>query len=100
MDSTSPRLAADNTGMTRRGDNPDYVVDIDGLPSGEAKKASQGGLQGRPWLAVRWHCCQVYSRIYRNAEATHYRGRCPKCGREVQAKVGAGGTDQRFFDAR
>ncbi len=59
-----------------------------------------GGLRDRPWLAVRWRCCEVYSRVYRNARGTHYDGRCPRCGRPVRAVVGEGGTDQRFFEAQ
>lgn len=81
---------------------PDYILDIQGLeargtdPSAEAGKNS---LQGRPWLAIHWRCCQVYNRVYRNADGTAYEGRCPKCGRPVTVRVGPGGTNNRFFEA-
>ena len=52
---------------------------------------------GRPWLGVRFTCAGAYVRVYRNPEGTAYNARCPRCGRCVQFRVGAGGTDQRFF---
>ncbi len=76
---------------------PDYILDVSGLAKREAPKASS--FVGRPWLAVRWRCCSVYSRVYRNREGTAYEGRCPRCGAPVRARVGTGGTDQRFFEA-
>ena len=81
---------------------PDYIVDIGGLNPREGAPGSDRksvGQIGRPWLAVRWRCCEVYSRVYRNPEATAYEGRCPTCGRPLSIKVGPGGTDCRFFDA-
>jgi hypothetical protein len=100
---------------------PDYIVQVgglrpDGTPIGHgapfepaaqttaepdaAGPGVEGGLRDRPWLAVRWRCCEVYSRVYRNAQGTHYDGRCPRCARPVRAVVGEGGTDQRFFEAQ
>lgn len=55
--------------------------------------------QGRPWLGVFFRCCQVYARLYRNAAGTAYSGRCPRCGSEVSARVGPGGTSRRMFFA-
>jgi len=80
---------------------PDYIVDIDGLhvPGGEKRGADSPSFRGRPWLAVQWKCCSVYSRIYRNKAGTMYEGKCPKCGSPVSAKVGPGGTSKRFFEA-
>ena len=76
---------------------PDYIVNIgDGeqlRAEGPSRKA------GRLWLAIRWRCCSVYSRVYRNADASAYQGRCPRCGREVQVPVRPDGTHHRFFDA-
>ena len=71
-------------GMAR---GPDYIVEIEGVaqvpaqPPPAADAARSAGLRGRPWLAVHWRCCHVYSRVYRNATGTAYHGRCPKCGR-------------------
>jgi hypothetical protein len=49
---------------------------------------------------VQWRCCSVYSRIYRNKDGTLYEGRCPRCARPVTARVGPGGTTNRFFEAQ
>ena len=78
---------------------PDYIVDIDGIKPPAPPQNKSTRLQGRPWLAVQWKCCSVYSRIYRNKAGTMYEGKCPKCGKPVSAKVGAGGTSKRFFEA-
>jgi hypothetical protein len=85
---------------------PDYIVDIDGLrraddPADGSSRQAGGGrsLRGRPWLAVQWRCCSVYSRIYRNAAGDRYAGRCPRCGRPVNVGVAPDGTDSRFFEA-
>ncbi|MBI1335522.1 MAG: hypothetical protein GC164_01015 [Phycisphaera sp.] len=56
-------------------------------------------MHGRPWLAIHWKCCSVYSRVYRNASGDAYEGKCPRCGRAVKVRVGSGGTDSRFFTA-
>ena len=82
---------------------PDYIVEINGVRVPEAQRhaaALGGGFRDRPWLAVQWRCCSVYSRIYRNKEGTLYEGRCPRCARPVSARVGPGGTSKRFFEAQ
>jgi hypothetical protein len=58
--------------------------------------------QPRPFLGIYFSCCNVYSRIYKNAAGTAYVGWCPRCMKRIEAKVGKGGsgTDQRFFIAR
>jgi hypothetical protein len=85
---------------------PDYIVEIgsQGPRIGPDASPQQQGVvpgqfAGRPWLAVHWRCCQVYSRVYRNRQGTAYQGRCPRCGWMVTARIGAGGTDCRFFEA-
>ncbi|NJL30935.1 MAG: hypothetical protein HC898_04520 [Phycisphaerales bacterium] len=60
---------------------------------------SAQGLQGRPWLAIHWKCCNVYGRVYRNLRGDAYEGQCPHCARRVTATVGPGGTNSRFFTA-
>ena len=81
---------------------PDYIVDIEGLAHLSPNQQDQGvqAFHGRPWLAVHWRCCQVYSRIYRNRDGSAYAGTCPTCGKPVKVSVGPGGTDARFFEAR
>lgn len=80
---------------------PDYILKIEGLASHqpEQDEPAQGSHVGRPWIAVRWQCCSVYSRIYRNRRGTAYEGRCPKCGTQARAAIGPGGTESRFFNA-
>ena len=82
---------------------PDYIVDIDGVgtPANDVgQQATSPRLRHRPWLAVHWRCCNVYSRIYRNKSGRLYEGRCPRCQRSATATVGPGGTSDRFFEAR
>ena len=82
---------------------PDYILDIDGLtPPAQQTKApnsATGGGGARAWIAVKWTCCSVYSRIYKHRDGDRYEGRCPKCTKQVSAKVGPGGTDRRMFEA-
>ena len=84
---------------------PDYIVDIDGIATSTSSQggpdaAGHGGsFRDRPWLAVHWRCCEVYSRIYRSRDATAYAGTCPGCGKSVRIRIGDGGTDARFFQA-
>lgn len=86
-------------------DTPDYRVEIGGMEGasgrlgGGCAKPEDGGPSGRPWLAVEFACCGVYNRVYRNQEGTAYEGRCPRCGRPVLARIGPGGTANRFFRA-
>ena len=54
----------------------------------------------RKFLGVHFRCCNVYGRMYKNDAGTAYEGRCPSCGCKVSAKVGPGGTESRFFEAR
>ncbi|MEZ6192976.1 MAG: hypothetical protein R3C45_17015 [Phycisphaerales bacterium] len=79
---------------------PDYIVEINGVRVPDAQRHASGGFRDRPWLAVQWKCCGVYSRIYRNKQGTLYEGRCPRCSRQVSARVGPGGTTSRFFKAQ
>lgn len=79
---------------------PDYIVEIGSLRQQPAEVDASGrGLAGRPWLAVHWRCCNVYSRVYRNRTGELYQGGCPRCGRPVRVRVGPDGTDARFFEA-
>lgn len=54
----------------------------------------------RPWLGIRFDCCNVYIRIYRNRDGTAYAGRCPSCGRAIRVPIGPEGTRSRFFVAK
>jgi hypothetical protein len=67
--------------------------------SDRCRAVAQGESQGRPFLGVHFVCCDVYTRIYVNAERTAYAGHCPKCSRPVRVRIGPGGTNARFFQA-
>jgi len=83
---------------------PDYILDISGVT--RPVPASVGNLagpslvtNGRPWLAVLWRCCNVYSRVYIMRDESAYNGDCPSCGRTVRFRVAPDGTTCRFFEA-
>ena len=80
-------------------DPRDVKLDI----TSQGVPAQQSGSQpasARPFLSVQFACCSVYQRIYRDPDGTHYRGRCPKCGKAVTFAVGDGGINSRFFVVR
>ena len=54
----------------------------------------------KKFIGIYFECCNVYSRIYKNKEGTHYTGRCPRCMRAVKVGIGEGGTNARFFRAQ
>lgn len=58
----------------------------------------------KKFLGIYFECCHVYGRLYQNAQATHYVGRCPKCMMNLKVPIGNGdnpnATNQRFFKAR
>ena len=57
-------------------------------------------VEKRKYLGILFECCNVYTRVYKNAAGTHYVGFCPKCLKRVSLRIGKGGTSQRFFRAR
>ena len=77
-------------------DQPAYHLDIRGLKSSDPPQ----GLVGRPWVGILFDCCGIYARVYRTRGGRVYRGRCPRCLRQVRLRVGPGGTADRFFRAR
>ncbi|MBI1369612.1 MAG: hypothetical protein GC162_13275 [Planctomycetes bacterium] len=83
----------------------DYILDVAGVTESQPDAAVATGTVGeamrhRPWLAVHWRCCHVYSRIYRDRAGEAYVGRCPSCGKNVRARIGADGVSTRFFTAQ
>jgi hypothetical protein len=90
-------------------DEPDYILDLSsslesqptdgsGVTSGPGRRDSGSG-GSRKWIGVHFNCCDVYSRIWRNRQGTAYVGYCPRCSRRIQALIGPGGVDTRFFEA-
>ena len=78
---------------------PPYRLEVDDLgpEASAAERAAQ--LHRRPWVGIRFDCCGVYTRVYRNRAGTAYQGACPRCGRPVTLRIGPEGTDARFFVA-
>ena len=68
-------------------------VDLTSEPSSDRPR------DGQRFLGIRFACCDVYARVYVNREGTAYVGHCPRCARQVQVRIGANGTDSRFFTA-
>ena len=68
------------------------------VPAPPAVASDRRGEESR-FLGVHFACCDAYSRVYANRTGTAYVGHCPRCAKRVQFKIGAGGTDARFFVA-
>jgi len=54
----------------------------------------------KPFIGVRFDCCKVYYRLYRNKAKTAYEGRCPRCLQPVRIRIGPGGSTSRMFIVR
>ena len=65
----------------------------------EPDETGRGWQPARRYVGIRFACCDVYTRVYINRQQTAYVGRCPRCLRRAELKVGPGGTDARFFTA-
>ena len=70
-----------------------------GRPNESSLESAAAGQGGRPFVGVRFACCEVYVRVYVNRGLTAYEGNCPRCGKKVSLRIGPGGTDARFFTA-
>ena len=86
-------------------DPRDYKLDLrtpggKGHPPTAVGGLSANTMPARPFLSVQFACCNVYQRVYRDAEGNAYRGRCPRCGQQVTFAVGEGGTSARSFIVR
>ncbi len=52
----------------------------------------------RLFLGILLRCCNVYARLYLNANKTAYAGHCPRCAKPVRVEVvEQGGQTNRFF---
>jgi hypothetical protein len=79
--------------------DPDYFLDIKDLGEEGQRSIPAPTGTGRPWVGIRFECCGVYTRVYRNSEGTAYLGYCPRCLKKVRLAVGPGGINSRFFKA-
>lgn len=78
---------------------PDYFLDIKALGGEPEDLDDSSPSTGRPWVGIRFDCCSLYTRVYRNSEGTAYDGYCPKCLKKIRLAVGPGGVASRFFKA-
>lgn len=66
---------------------------------GESGTVPTDGSEGaRPWLGVYFKCSGSYLRVFRSADGSGYRARCPRCTKCITFAVGSGGTSRRFFE--
>ncbi|HLP85142.1 MAG TPA: hypothetical protein VK157_12395 [Phycisphaerales bacterium] len=80
----------------------DIVAGDDAFRRGGPPKPGQTqegrDMTGRPFLMVWFKCAGAYQKVFRNAQATQYSARCPKCGKTMQFAVGSGGENRRMFE--
>ncbi len=78
---------------------PGEQLDLTSDPNWPGEIACKHGSAGRKFVGIHFACCDLYSRIYVNREATAYVGYCPRCSRRVTLRIGPGGSESRFFTA-
>jgi phage terminase large subunit GpA-like protein len=61
--------------------------------------ATEESIPKRPYVGMHFKCCNVYARIYLDAKQMHFRGGCPRCGRQVQLKATPSGSKANFWEA-
>ena len=74
-------------------------LDLTAETPDSGKRRANADVASRKFVGVQFKCCDVYSRVYINRDATAYEGNCPKCAKRIRLEIGPGGTDSRFFTA-
>jgi hypothetical protein len=69
------------------------------LTDGNGPREAAGQSGARRFVGVHFVCCDVYTRVYINRDATAYEGNCPRCAKRVRLRIGPDGTNARFFKA-
>jgi hypothetical protein len=72
-------------------------LDISSDPCSAGRRRTAAGR--RPFVGIRFACCDLYVRVYVNRNGTAYESNCPGCGRPVRIRIGPQGTTGRFFTA-
>jgi hypothetical protein len=76
-------------------DPRDYNLDLSTAAS--QTPSAPAAPSHRPHISVHFACCNIYLRIYRDAEGKAYRGHCPRCAKPIHFPIGKHGTQARFF---
>ena len=53
----------------------------------------------KPFIGMKFDCCNVYIRIPLNRAGTAFVGWCPRCTKRVEVKVSKTGSSNPFFIA-
>ncbi|MGL6196977.1 MAG: hypothetical protein ACRC2T_19365 [Thermoguttaceae bacterium] len=69
-----------------------------GTYGNRAASGQQNAGEQKKFVGIKFNCCGLYVRVYVNKDGTAYEGRCPRCAKPVKLKIGAGGTNNRFFE--
>ncbi|QDV51125.1 hypothetical protein Enr17x_31770 [Gimesia fumaroli] len=63
------------------------------MPDQDASPSPQ-----RSSVGVHFKCCNIYSQIYVNHDATAFSGHCPRCACPIEIPiVKEGGSSSKFF---
>ena len=63
------------------------------------REARENRRQVRPHINILFRCCNVYVRIYLNAQGTAFSGHCPRCCAPARIVVDSEGDAADFWVA-
>ena len=70
-----------------------------GKIKGQDGRAAQSQRKARPYINLLFRCCNVYVRIYLNAQGTAFSGHCPRCCARARIAVDPEGDAADFWVA-